>query len=208
MLVKKRCGQWARQLELVALLRFHLTALLFILIIAQPFNKNFGEKFGRNYQPWRDQHFITHHDNASLPTAFVVKDFMKHVMPVLDHTPYSHDLTPCNFLLHNRLKEHMREDNLAPQWRLQQNCCKVSMLFHSYIDWEWSKSEHGSIHSFQVFRSTPTPALKLCSRSQILVAGSLSRKLPSLNLRFYALLVKCIIGDVSYVTCNSWLSCW
>ena len=53
---------------------------------------------------WSDVHFL--HDNASSDKCEVVKSFLaSEKVKVLNHSPYSPDLSPCDFFLFPRLKK-------------------------------------------------------------------------------------------------------
>jgi hypothetical protein len=49
---------------------------------------------------WRQKNWLLHHDNAPSHTFFFTKEFFtKNNITVVPHSPYSHDLGPCDFYL-------------------------------------------------------------------------------------------------------------
>jgi hypothetical protein len=47
---------------------------------------------------WQEQTWLLHHDNTPSHTFVLAQQFLaKQYMAVLSHTPYSPDLTPCDF---------------------------------------------------------------------------------------------------------------
>jgi len=60
-------------------------------------------------QKWRNQNLIIHHDNAPAHRTFKVSQFLaKNNMTVIPHSPYSHDLAPCDLFLFPKLKLRMK----------------------------------------------------------------------------------------------------
>ena len=50
-----------------------------------------------------------HHDNASAHTAILTREFLhEKSLPTLPHSPYSPDLSPCDFWLFPKLKEQLK----------------------------------------------------------------------------------------------------
>ncbi|KAI6659689.1 hypothetical protein LOD99_14613 [Oopsacas minuta] len=50
-----------------------------------------------------------HHDNAPAHTARKTKDYIKQLgLELIDHPPYSPDLTPCDFWLFPTTKRHIK----------------------------------------------------------------------------------------------------
>ena len=64
--------------------------------------KEFCNK-NRSSKGWSGVHFL--HDNASSHKCEVVKSFLVYEKKVLNHPPYSPDLSPCGFFLFPRLKK-------------------------------------------------------------------------------------------------------
>ncbi len=60
-------------------------------------------------QLWKGRRFLIHHDNTSPHTADDTQLLMeKWGMKILDHPPYSPDLTPCDFSFFPKLKADLR----------------------------------------------------------------------------------------------------
>ena len=54
--------------------------------------------------------WIWHHDNAPCHTAVSINEFLaEKSIPVVPQPPYSPDLSPCDFFLFPRLKNHLKE---------------------------------------------------------------------------------------------------
>jgi hypothetical protein len=54
---------------------------------------------------WKNGSWILHHYNAPAHNALSVTTFLaKHELPVMEHSPYSPDLAPCDFFLFPKIK--------------------------------------------------------------------------------------------------------
>jgi histone-lysine N-methyltransferase SETMAR len=54
----------------------------------------------RRPELWREQTWLLYHDNVPSHTSVLAQQFLeKYKMVVIPHTPYSPDLTPCDFFL-------------------------------------------------------------------------------------------------------------
>ena len=65
---------------------------------------------------WSGVHLL--HDNASSHKCEVVKSFLaSEKVKVLNHTPYSPDLSPCDFFLFPRLKKRLSGNKYEFSWQ-------------------------------------------------------------------------------------------
>ena len=56
-------------------------------------------------QPWRQQTWLLHHDNAPAHTAVLTQQFLAaNKIPVIPHPLYSPDLAPCYFFLFPKME--------------------------------------------------------------------------------------------------------
>ena len=89
---------------------------LFFFIVTGSANQNFyWEVFQRLrkrvacVRPGIARTWMLHHDNAPCHTAVSINEFLaEKCMPVFPQPPYSLDLSPCDFFLFPRLKNHLR----------------------------------------------------------------------------------------------------
>jgi len=57
----------------------------------------------RRPEMWKNGSWVIHKDNAQAHNVLSVKTFLtKHKITVLEHPPYSPDLTPCEFFYFQR----------------------------------------------------------------------------------------------------------
>lgn len=58
---------------------------------------------------WKSQSWFLHHDNASIHTAHLTRDYLvKNNVHVIPQAPYSPDMAPCDFFLFPKLKLPLR----------------------------------------------------------------------------------------------------
>ena len=58
---------------------------------------------------WKNASWILHHDNAPAHNSLSVKRYLaKNNIPVLEHTPYSPDLAPCDFFLFPKIQSALK----------------------------------------------------------------------------------------------------
>ena len=58
---------------------------------------------------WKNSSWVLHQDNAPAHNALSVKTFLtKHKITLLEHTPYSPDLAPCDFFLFPKIKSALK----------------------------------------------------------------------------------------------------
>ncbi len=63
-------------------------------------------------QLWANNSWLFHQENAPMHSAFKIRDFFaKNQVNVLDHPPYSPDLTPCDFFLFHKIKNTLKGHN-------------------------------------------------------------------------------------------------
>lgn len=63
---------------------------------------------------WKDRSFFLLHDNAPAHTAAIVTQFLaKKMIPVLDHPPYSPDLSPPDYFLFPKLKMELKGQHFS-----------------------------------------------------------------------------------------------
>jgi len=65
---------------------------------------------------------MLHHDNAPFHTAVSINEFLaeKRIL-VVPQPPYSPDLSPCNFFLFLRLKNHLKGCNFSTMDNIQKS---------------------------------------------------------------------------------------
>ncbi|GFV24023.1 mariner Mos1 transposase [Trichonephila clavipes] len=69
---------------------------------------------------WKEKSWIFHQDNALAHSALSVKRFLtKHRIPVLEHSPYSPDLAPCDFYLFPKGKSALKITRFESRGRLR-----------------------------------------------------------------------------------------
>ncbi|GFV15654.1 mariner Mos1 transposase [Trichonephila clavipes] len=75
---------------------------------------NLRERIRKNRpEMWKEKSWIFHQDNAPAHSTLSVKRFLaKHSIPMLEHPPYSPDLTPCDFYLFPKVKSTLKEIRL------------------------------------------------------------------------------------------------
>ena len=90
----------------------------------------YGKK--RPSKGWSGVHLL--HDNASPHKCEVVKSFLaSEKMKVLNHPPYSPDLSPCDFFLFPRLKKYFLEISIRLEVLLAVLFISVSNRYQKYI---------------------------------------------------------------------------
>jgi transposase len=65
---------------------------------------------------------MLHHDNAQCHTAVSINEFLaEKSIPVVPQPPYSPDLSPCDFFLFPRLKNHLKGRHFGTLDNIQKN---------------------------------------------------------------------------------------
>lgn len=87
--------------------------------------------------------WVLHHDNAPCHTAISINEFLASKnIPVAPQPPYSPDLSPCDFFLFPRLKNHLKGthfgtlENIQTAVTNQLKAIPVSEFQHCYEDWK------------------------------------------------------------------------
>jgi len=79
---------------------------------------------------WPDK-WILYHDSAPVHDALRVREFLaKSSITKMDHSPYSLDLAPCDFLLFPKLKNALKRQRFADLSDIQWN---VKMLLRGIL---------------------------------------------------------------------------
>ena len=83
--------------------------------------------------------WMLHHDNAPCHTAVSINEFLaEKSIPVVPQPPYSPDLSPCDFFLFPRLKNHLKErhfgtvDNIQKRLTDELNGIPAEAFKHYY----------------------------------------------------------------------------
>lgn len=87
--------------------------------------------------------WVLHHDNAPCHTAISINEFLASKnIPLAPQPPYSPDLSPCDFFLFPRLKNHLKGRHFGTVVNIQMavtdqlKTIPVSEFQHCYEDWK------------------------------------------------------------------------
>ena len=76
--------------------------------------KRLRESVRRKQLGLRPEKWILHHHNSPAHDALRIREFLnKNSITKMDHTPYSFDLSPCEFWLFPKLKNALKEQRFA-----------------------------------------------------------------------------------------------
>ena len=80
--------------------------------------------------------FIFHGDNAPVHNACIIRDFLatKEKIEMMDQTPYSPDLAPCDFFLFPKLKNNLAGKFLTVEtFKTKWDGVNAPLTKHDYI---------------------------------------------------------------------------
>jgi hypothetical protein len=87
--------------------------------------------------------WLLHHDNAPCHTAVSINDFLaEKSMPVVPQPPFSPDLSPCDFFLFPRLKNHLKGRHIGTFDNIQKSVTDelkgipAEAFQHCYEQWK------------------------------------------------------------------------
>lgn len=87
--------------------------------------------------------WMLHHDNAPCHTALSITEFLTHKnIPVVPQPPYSPDLSPCDFFLFPRLKNHLKGHHFGTLENIKKAVTEklkeipVSEYQHCFEEWK------------------------------------------------------------------------
>jgi len=87
---------------------------------------------------WKDRSFFLLHDNAPAHTAAIVTQFLaRKMVPVLNHPPYSPDLSPPDYFLFPKLKMELKGHHFATVETIQKS---VTQKFKNIPEAEFSRA--------------------------------------------------------------------
>jgi len=94
-------------------------------------------------RPGTERTWMLHHDNAPCHTAVSINEFLAEKnIPVVPQSPYSPDLSPCDFFLFPRLKNHLKGrhfgtlDNIQKSVTDELKGIPAEAFQHCYEQWK------------------------------------------------------------------------
>jgi len=115
-------------------------------IVNQTFYREVLERLGKRVarvRPGIARIWMLHHDKATCHTAVSLNEFLaEKSIPVVPQPPYSPDLSPCDFFLFPRLKNHLKGrhfgtlDNIQKSVTDELKGIPAEVFQHYYEQWK------------------------------------------------------------------------